>query len=91
MPCLQTHLTDWLPGGVRQGDEYLALNPLRNDRRRGSFRVNLRSGRWADFAIGVKGRDVVSLYAYLNGFESQYSAADALMKEVGVAFRSVWE
>jgi hypothetical protein len=37
----------------------------RNDRRPGSFGVNLRTGKWGDFAAGDKGGDVVSLYAYL--------------------------
>jgi len=36
--------------------------------------VNLRSGRWADFATGAKGGDVISLAAYLFGL-SQVEAA----------------
>ena len=35
--------------------------------RPGSFSVNTRSGRWADFATGDRGGDVVSLAAYLHG------------------------
>ena len=31
-----------LPGGRREGHEYLALNPRRRDRRLGSFKVNLK-------------------------------------------------
>ena len=49
----------------RAGSEIEMLNPTRNDRRFGSFRVNIRSGRWADFATGDTGGDVVALVAHL--------------------------
>jgi hypothetical protein len=55
----------WMPGGKRIGREYVAKNPTRPDRRAGSFKVNLQTGRWADFATGDKGGDAVSLAAYL--------------------------
>jgi hypothetical protein len=38
--------------GRRVGDAFEALNPTRRDRKPGSFRINLRSGKWADFATG---------------------------------------
>jgi hypothetical protein len=50
-----------VPGGKVQGHEYEALNPTRGDRRPGSFKINLRSGKWADFATGDRGGDPVSL------------------------------
>lgn len=74
----------WLPGGFRQGQEYVVRNPLRADRRPGSFRINLCTGRWADFATGDKGGDPVSLYAYLNGL-SQIQAARELADQWGCA------
>lgn len=55
----------WLPRGEQQGADYVALNPLRNDRKLGSFKINLESGSWRDHSIGQGGSDVVSLYAYL--------------------------
>ena len=58
-------LKDWLPGGRVEGHEYVALNPLRQDKHLGSFRVNVKTGRLADFATADKGRDLISLYAYL--------------------------
>jgi hypothetical protein len=67
----------WLPRGRRQGLEYIALNPTRLDRRLGSFRINLHTGRWADFATGDRGGDVISLAAYLFGL-SQIEAASKL-------------
>ena len=68
----------WLPSGRATGVEWTALNPRRHDRRPGSFRVNLRSGRWADFATGEGGGDPVSLYAYLFTGGRQSAAARAL-------------
>ena len=54
-----------LPGGRRAGNEYLALNPKRADRAIGSFRINLKTGKWADFATTDRGGDFVSLVAWL--------------------------
>ena len=64
----------WLPGGQRQGPEYVARNPTRPDRRPGSFKINLTTGRWADFASGDKGGDPVSLAAYLFGLRQGEAA-----------------
>ncbi len=58
-------LARWLPRGRIEGDEFVALNPRRADKRLGSFKINLRTGRWADFATGDSGGDPVSLGAYL--------------------------
>ena len=55
----------WLPEGRSEGAEWLAKNPRRIDKRRGSFKVNLRTGRWSDFAVGESGGDLISLAAYL--------------------------
>ena len=80
---LPTLLKQWLPHGVLQGDEYTALNPTRVDRRLGSFRINVSIGRWADFATGDKGGDVISLLAYLDGI-SQVKAAQRLEAMLGL-------
>ncbi|MEE9452076.1 MAG: hypothetical protein V3V61_04880 [Gammaproteobacteria bacterium] len=58
-------LQRWLPGGKRVCHEYTVRNPTRNDRCSGSFKINLRTGHWADFATGDKGGDIISLAAYL--------------------------
>ena len=59
---LQPHheriVRDLLPAGCLDGHEYVALNPTRTDRHAGSFRINIHTGRWADFATGDKGGDV---------------------------------
>lgn len=41
----------WLPDGKIVGREYVARNPRRDDRHRGSFSINLDTGAWGDFAI----------------------------------------
>jgi hypothetical protein len=53
-----------IPGGRVVRDEYVVRNPKRNDRRAGSFKVNLRTGRWADFATGERGGDLIALVAW---------------------------
>jgi hypothetical protein len=37
----------WLPDGRREGSEWIARNPHRTDHHLGSFKVNMRTGRWA--------------------------------------------
>src|SRR5262249_21362033 len=64
------HLPDlcrrWLKDGRVCAHEYIARNPRRRDKHVGSFKINLISGRWADFALtGIGGGDPVSLAAYL--------------------------
>lgn len=76
-------LRRWLPDGRIVGHEFEARNPRRADRHPGSFRVNVNTGKWADFATGDKGGDVVSLAAYLSG-TGQTEAARALADMLGV-------
>jgi hypothetical protein len=47
-----------------RGREYVVRNPKRADTRPGSFKVNLRTGQWADFATGDKGGDLIALVAW---------------------------
>src|SRR5215472_11100547 len=77
-------LRRWLPDGRIEGNEYVARNPRRADRRRGSFKINRTTGRWGDFASGDKGGDLVSLAAFL--FElNQAEAARRLAEMVGIS------
>ena len=76
-------LRRWLPDGRLLGDEWVARNPTRRDRRAGSFKVNVRSGVWADFATKDKGGDAIGLAAYLSG-KPETDAALALAKMLGV-------
>ncbi len=61
LPILQR----WLPNGRVHGREYVVRNPKREDRRPGSFSINLHNGKWADFASDDRGSDPISLAAYL--------------------------
>jgi hypothetical protein len=83
LPLLESLCRQWLPQGRRVGREWISINPTRSDLHPGSFSVNIRTGRWADFAVGDKGGDVVSLAAYLFG-TSQIEAARTLALTLGV-------
>jgi hypothetical protein len=83
LPALPAILTRLIPGGKIIGGEYVARNPTRADRHAGSFKINVHSGRWADFATGDKGGDIVSLVAYLEGV-NQGKAACLLASMLGM-------
>ena len=74
----------WLPGGRIEGREYVVHNPRRHDQRPGSFKVNLQTGKWADWASGDKGGDPISLAAFLFGLR-QVEAAQRLAEMLGLA------
>lgn len=86
MSALPSLLDRWLPGGRREGREYLARNPRRADGTAGSFRINMSTGRWADFATDDRGGDPVSLAAYLFDL-SQLDAARRLAAMLGMQER----
>jgi hypothetical protein len=73
----------WCPDGRRDGAEWIAKNPTRADRKAGSFKINLRTGCWADFAIGQRGGDLISLAAYLFTL-SQADAAKRVADMFGI-------
>jgi hypothetical protein len=73
-----------LPGGRLDGHEYIVRNPFRPDKRLGSFKVNVSTGRWADFATGDGGGDLVSLAAFVAGIP-QREAAIRLAESMGVS------
>jgi hypothetical protein len=73
----------WLPDGRREGAEWCAINPTRSDHRKGSFKINLKNGRWSDFATGQRGGDLISLAAYVHRL-SQADAAVRVAAMVGV-------
>lgn len=76
-------LRQWLPDGAIAGREYVARNPRRVDRRPGSFKINLDTGRWGDWAAGVFGGDLVSLAAYLGDLR-QADAARGVAEMLGI-------
>jgi hypothetical protein len=72
-----------LPGGRIIGNEFVALNPRRTDHHLGSFKINIASDRWSDFATGNRGGDPISLVAYLPNI-SHVEAAQLLAQMVGI-------
>jgi hypothetical protein len=83
LAVLPTLLMRWLPGGKVEGSEFVAHNPRRPDRHLGSFKINLHTGRWADFATGDSGGDPISLAAHLAGV-SQVEAAKRVAAMLGI-------
>jgi hypothetical protein len=79
----ETIVTRWLPDGRREGREWTSLNPTRSDAKKGSFKVNLNTGAWSDFATGAAGGDLVSLAAYLYGL-NQGAAAVRVAAMLGI-------
>jgi len=77
-------LNRWLPDGKREGAEFVARNPRRADRKPGSFKVNITTGKWGDWSTGDKGGDLVSLAAYLFGL-SQAEAAKRVAEMLGIS------
>jgi hypothetical protein len=75
----------WLPDGCLYGKEWVARNPTRADGKPGSFRINVNSGKWADFAQpDARGGDPISLAAYLFHDGDQVAAATDVKRMVGL-------
>src|SRR5260221_12697585 len=79
----ETIVIRWMPDGRREGREWVAINPTRSDAKKGSFKVNLHTGAWSDFATGSAGGDLVSLAAYLHNL-NQGAAAVRVAQILGV-------
>lgn len=73
----------WCPEGRKAGPEWVARNPRRSDKRAGSFKVNLSTGKWGDWASGDKGGDLISLAAYLFNL-NQAEAARRVAEMIGI-------
>ena len=71
----------WLPDGERRGHEYVCGSL--SGGKGSSCSVNLVNGRWADFASGEQGGDLLSLYAAINGL-SMAKAAVQVAREEGL-------
>lgn len=77
----ETLVPQWLPGGKRQGREYICADFSGGSGR--SLSVNLDSGKWGDFALGVTGGDLLGLYAEIHGLD-RVAAARELMGTLGM-------
>jgi hypothetical protein len=90
MPILPAIVRRLLPGGKVHSREYVVRNPRRFDRHPGSFKINLATGQWADFATTDRGGDPISLIAWLEGV-SQPEAAKLLARMLSIDAGSVDE
>ena len=81
LPHLPELCRRWLPGGRVIGREW-TCGALSGEPGQ-SCRVNLRTGRWCDFATGQKGGDAVSLCAAVHRL-SQREAAERLATMLGM-------
>ena len=71
------YLGHLLPGGELQGHEYTVRNPTRADAGPGSFKINVNTGKWADFASGQSGRGLLDLAALISGAPLVVAAREA--------------
>jgi putative DNA primase/helicase len=61
-------LNQWLPNGKLNGHEY-QVGSLQGEAGK-SLSINIKTGKWADFASGDKGGDLISLYAAIKGIKN---------------------
>lgn len=78
-------LNKWVPSGNLNGNEWVALNPTRNDSSKGSFSINISTGVWKDFSTGDGGADLISLVAYIEGTK-QLEAAKSLSSFLVISY-----
>ena len=74
LPHLPELLKHWLPDGRLTGTQWEAKNPRRPDANIGSFKINVQTGQWADFAIDAKGVGAISFVAYIFGMPEKQAA-----------------
>lgn len=51
--------------GQIEGSDYVALNPRRNDSKLGSFRIDIQTGRFHDFATGDSSGSILDLASFV--------------------------
>lgn len=84
LASLDLLLDEWLPGGKRITGNWVACNPVR-DEKNPSFSVSLSTGAFNDYADpSVKGGDLIALCAYLWHNDDQKAAAEELAQRFGL-------
>lgn len=75
------YIKSWLPDGHVENGQWVCRNPMRDDGSEGSFKINLTTGAFNDYADEeCVGHDAVTLYAYLNGMRN-YDAAKQILEK----------
>ena len=77
------------PDGKLNQKEYVAINPVRPDNTLGSFKINIDTGAWSDFATGDSGGSIVSYVAYCLSISN--SSAIKYLEEKGYGDKPVQE
>lgn len=77
-------LASWLPNGIRDGVEYRIGSKYGEEGRSMSIRLTGdKAGCWSDFAAGDSGKDLISLYAYINNLQ-QGEAMREIAGQIGI-------
>jgi predicted P-loop ATPase len=84
---VDTLLPMWLPGGKVAGNEYICAGLTGGAGKK--FSVNRKTGVWKDFSGGDGGRDLVGLYAAINGL-NQGKAFRELADGAGFVQQAGW-
>jgi len=81
-PHINSIVFDLCPGGEIKGNEYVAASILGG--KGTSFRINLTSGKWADFAdANQRGHDIISYYAKCKNLNNGQAARELKEKYLG--------
>ncbi len=72
-------LAAWLPGGRRKLHEWVCGSLAGEEGT--SLSINIKTGKWSDFATGEGGRDLVSLYAAIHGLTQGQAALNVARDE----------
>jgi hypothetical protein len=67
-------LREWFPQGKLSGSEFKIGNLW--GEKGDSLSINVNTGKWADFAVGQQGGDLISLYAQMNGTTNRNAALE---------------
>ena len=81
-PYINSIVFDLCPGGEIKGNEYVAAS-IRGGKGT-SFRINLNTGKWADFAdTNQRGHDVISYYAKCKNLNNGQAAKELKQNYLG--------
>ncbi len=81
-PSITSIVMDHCSGGEIKGNEYVAATILGG--KGTSFRINLTTGKWADFSnADERGHDVISYYAKVKGINNGQAAKELQEKYLG--------
>lgn len=69
----------WLPGGQFDGPEYRCADLSGGHGH--SCSVNVKTGKWADFATGEQGNDLIGLYAAIHSLSNAKAAIQVAREE----------